>query len=133
MYHDSVYCTRRWNQDPGRDFGLWDHHDLINILYGTAPLIFMHPEAGNIIGSPEWAKLRARYLQTYSKVCGWHEKIGFDEMTDHRVLSDDRLVQETRFSSGWAVVVNFGEEPWEDPRGFSVAGPGYRSYQSRTP
>jgi hypothetical protein len=120
VYHDSVYCTRRWNQDPGRDASLWKHHDLMNVLYGTPPLWFMHPKAGNVIGTPEWEHVKDRYLQTYQKVCRWHEKVGFDEMTDHRFLSDDRLVQETRFSSGWTVVVNFHDQPWNDPRGFQV-------------
>ena len=128
VYHDSVYCTRRWNQDPGRDASLWDRHDLMNILYGTAPLIFMHPRAGNVIGSGAEAGLRTRYLQTYRNVCGWHEKIGFDEMTDHRILTADRLVQETRFSSGQAVVVNFGSAAWDDPRGFAVPGSSFHQF-----
>ncbi len=120
VYHDSVYCTRRWNQDPGRDHDLWNRHDLMNILYGTTPVIFMHPEAGNVIGTPAWETVNDRYLQTYRNVCGWHEEIGFEEMTDHRFLSKDRLIQETRFSSGQAVVVNFGSKAWDDPRGFRV-------------
>lgn len=120
VYHDSVYCTRRWNQDPGRDPLLWNRHDLMNTLYGIAPLIFMHPEADNVIGTPGWEKVKDRYLQTYRSVCGWHEKIGFDDMTEHRFLSDNRLVQEARFASGWPVVVNFGDRPWADPRGFAV-------------
>jgi len=128
VYHDSVYCTRRWNQDPGRDASLWDRHDLLNILYGTAPLIFMHPRAGNVIGSSAWEKVSDRYLQTYRGVCGWHERIGFDEMIDHRFLTTDRMVQETRFSSGWNVVVNFGQVSWSDQRGFSVAPRSFHTF-----
>jgi hypothetical protein len=128
VYHDSVYCTRRWNQDPGRDASLWDRHDLMNILYGKAPLIFMHPQAANVIGSKTEEGRQARYLRTYRDVCGWHEKIGFDEMTDHRLLTSDRLVQETRFSSDWSVVVNFGSAPWDDPRGFVVPGSSFHQF-----
>lgn len=128
VYHDSVYCTRRWNQDPGRDAALWDRHDLMNILYGTAPLIFMHPQADNVIGSSPPGRTLDRYLQTYRDVCGWHEKIGFDEMVDHRFLTPDRMVQETRFSCGWSVVVNFGESPWNDERGFSVAPRSFHTF-----
>ncbi len=121
VYHDSVYCTRRWNQDPGRDATLWTRHDLMNLLYGTPSLWFMHPEAGNVIGTPQWERVKDRYMQSYRTVCGWHEKIGFDEMVDHRFLSKDRLVQQTRFSSGWTTVVNFGDRPWNDSRGFRVS------------
>jgi len=127
VYHDSVYCTRRWNQDPGRDHSLWNRHELITILYGTAPLIFMHPKAGNVIGTPAWENVKDRYLQSYRNVCGWHEKIGFDEMTNHRFLSSDRMVQETRFASGSGMVVNFGRRTWKDPRGFAVEPEGYRT------
>lgn len=92
----------------------------MNILYGTPPLWFMHPKAGNVIGTPPWEQVKDRYLQTYREVGGWHERIRFDEMTDHRFLSDDRLVQETRFRDGVGVVVNFSTVPWSDPRGFVV-------------
>ena len=49
-------------------------------------------------------------------------------MTDHRFLSEDRLVQETRFSSGHAVVVNFGSEVWDDDRGFQVRAKDFRTF-----
>ncbi len=100
----------------------------MNILYGTAPLIFMHPRAGNVIGSSARGKTLDRYLRTYRNVCGWHEKIGFDEMVDHRVLTRDRMVQETRFSSGWNVVVNFGQSPWSDMRGFTVRPQSFHTF-----
>ena len=95
----------------GRDASLWYRHDLMNMLYGTPPLWFMHPKAGDVAGTPEWEQVKTRYLQTYRNVCGWHEKIGFDEMTDHRFLSDDRLVQETRFRNGRGIIVNFSTVP----------------------
>jgi len=92
----------------------------MNSLCGTSSLWFMHPKAGNVIGTPEWEHVKDRYLQTYRTVCGWHEQIGFDEMTSHRFLSANRLVQETRFCSGRGVVVNFDRTAWNDPRGFRV-------------
>jgi hypothetical protein len=91
--------------------------------------VFLHPEAGNIIGSAGWEKVKGRYLRTYRNVCGWHEQIGFEEMIDHRFLSRDRLVQETRFASGWAVVVNFGDRVWNDPRGFSVSARAHHTFR----
>jgi len=109
-----------------RDPTLWNRHDLMNILYGTSALWFMHPKAGNVIGTPAWERVKDRYLQTYRNVCGWHERIGFDELIDHRFLSDDRLVQQTRFAGGLGVVVNFSDVPWADPRGFDVPPEAYR-------
>ncbi len=120
VYHDSVYCTRRWNQDPVRAPELWDRHDLMNVINGTSSLWNMRPGSKNVIGTSEWERVKERYLRTYRQVCGWHAKIGFDELQQHRFLSADRLVQQSRFSSGWTVVVNFGDRVWEDPRGFEV-------------
>ncbi len=74
-----------------------------------------------VVGSASWHKAKYRYMRTYRNVCRWHEKVGFDEMIDHRLLSDDRLVQESAVSSGWRVVVNCGDSRWKDPRGFSVS------------
>jgi hypothetical protein len=39
-----------------------------------------------------------------------HARIGMDEMTDHRFLGDDKLVEKTEFSSGVAVYANFSGE-----------------------
>jgi len=101
----------------------------MNMLYGTPPLWFMYPKAGDVAGTPEWEQVKTLYLQTHRNVCGWHEKIGFDEMTDHRFLSDDRLVQETRFRNGRGIIVNFSTVPWPDPRGFKIPAEAYRIWK----
>jgi len=49
-------------------------------------------------------------------------------MTEHRFLSENRLVQETHFSSGHAVVVNFGSEVWDDDRGFQVPAKEFHTF-----
>ena len=41
----------------------------------------------------------------------------FDEMTNHQWLTKDRMVQRTEFSSGQAVIVNFGNEPYTSKDG----------------
>ena len=46
-------------------------------------------------------------LDTTGMMCPWLEKIGYSEMLDHKFLTPDRKVQESKFSSGWAVIVNF--------------------------
>lgn len=121
VYHDSVYCSRRRHADPMRAPGLWDTRDLIDMLYGVSALINLSPKLENAPGEAGWRKHGQRYLQMYRNVCGWHEQIGFDEMIYHRFLSADRSVQETKFSSGKGIVVNFGEQAWKDKRGFTVA------------
>ena len=41
-------------------------------------------------------------------------------MTDHRILSPDRMVQQTVFADGTVVTVNFGEKPFDLPDGASL-------------
>ena len=101
----------------------------MNIINGTSTLWMMRPGSDNMIGTPGWEKVKNRYMQTYRNVCGWHEKIGFDEMQEHRFLSEDRLVQESRFSSGWGVVVNFSDVTWKDKRGFVVQPHSHHTYK----
>jgi hypothetical protein len=54
-------------------------------------------------------------------------------MTGHRVLSADRKVQESRFSDGTVVTVNFGDEPFELPDGETLPARGHRVRLGRRP
>jgi hypothetical protein len=129
VFHDAVVCMRRWNDHYGRDMALWRLTDLMNTAYGTAPIVqFKSDDTTPHILTDSFGSVRDAYMRTYRDVCGWHAKIGFDEMTGHRFLSEDRLVQETRFSSGHAVVVNFGSEVWEDDRGFRVSAKEFHTF-----
>jgi hypothetical protein len=49
--------------------------------------------------------------RTQQYVNTWVRQVAFDEMTAHRFVTADRQVQETEFSSGKGVVVNFGDAP----------------------
>jgi hypothetical protein len=120
VFHDAVVCTRRWNDHYGRDLNLWRLSDLMSIAYGTPPILKFRGDDTPHVLKEAFASVRDAYMRTCRDVCGWHERIGFDEMADHRFLTKNRLVQETRFSSGHAVVVNFGSEVWDDDRGFQV-------------
>jgi hypothetical protein len=41
-------------------------------------------------------------------------------MTDHRFLTPDRDVQQTKFANGVTVTVNFGENPFSLPNGKEI-------------
>jgi hypothetical protein len=129
VFHDAVVCTRRWNDHYGRDMDLWRLSDLMSIVHGTPPIVKFRGDDTPHVMKEEFKTVRKLYMRTFRDVCGWHEKIGFDEMTDHRFLSKDRLVQETRFCSGQGMVVNFGSDVWKDPRGFDVAAMGFCQFE----
>ncbi|MCX7014485.1 MAG: hypothetical protein NTW86_18365, partial [Candidatus Sumerlaeota bacterium] len=120
VFHDCVVSTWHWHDNSQKMNGLWDKRDLFNILYGTAPMW--------MLTRPTWDENEERFLKCYRDVCGGHEKIAFAEMIGHRALTPDRSVQESRFSNGWRVVVNFGDKPHEN-KGESVAPMGYRTWQ----
>ena len=128
VFHDAVVCTRRWNDHYGRDMDLWRLSDLMSIVHGTPPIVKFRGDDTPHVMKEEFKTVRKLYMRTCRDVCGWHEKIGFDEMTDHRFLTENRLVQETRFSSGHAVVVNFGLEVWDDDRGFQVPAKEFHTF-----
>ena len=63
-------------------------------------------------------------------VSEWNAKIGWDELVDHKDLTPDRSVQESRFSSGWAVIVNFSEtKPYVAGDGATLKPWSYRVYR----
>jgi hypothetical protein len=112
VFGDCVYATRRWGDHHSRDPELWRANDLLCILYGVAPIVSFSTLDGPHILEDSYKPFHDRYMRTVTDVCGWHEKVGFDEMLSHRFLTDDRSVQETVFAGGNAVVVNFGEKAY---------------------
>ena len=52
--------------------------------------------------------------------------VGYAEMVDHRFLTPERDVQQTRFGNGVTVTVNFGDEPFLLPGGTEVKPMGFR-------
>jgi hypothetical protein len=108
VFHDSVVSTWRWNFTPDRysDPKWWNKHDLMYIIGGDMPIF--------PISLQSFAASGDRVAETYRDVCEWNAKIAWDELVDHQDLTADRSVQESRFSSGWAVTVNFSEtRPYE--------------------
>jgi len=126
VMHDAVVAMRRWDDHHSRDQKMWRRNDLMAIAYGVPPIVCFHLKAGPHILRDDYLPLNERYMRTYRDVCGWHEEVGFEEMTDHKFLTEDRMVQETSFGNGRKVVVNFKKEAWKDPRGFEVEAEGFR-------
>ena len=77
----------------------WDVMNLWNMLYGSTVMWNLYDDY--------WEAKADRFVRTYNQISPWHEKIGFDEMPDHKFLTPDRRVQPTWFSSGWTIIVNF--------------------------
>ena len=125
VYHDSVVSTWRWNFTPDRysDRKWWRKHDLMLMIAGDMPIFMVNRRHLDENGE--------RIVQTYKDVSEWNGRIAQDELVEHRALTADRSVQESRFSSGWAIVVNFSEErPYAGAQG-TIAPWDYKIYRWR--
>ena len=113
-FGDCVVSTWYWGDSTGHLYHaapeLAAKKDAFNILYGTVPLYWVSRPFGFNWSRPE---LRARLLESYRNTCKLHEIIGFEEMVGFKCLTAGRDVQQTRFSDGTVVTVNFGEEPFK--------------------
>lgn len=118
VYHDAVVTSWRWEDGNHHTPEIWWKKDLFNILYGSAPLWNLDRE--------RWDEYKYTFIDSYNNVCPWLQQIATDELVSHRFVSDDHKVQESVFSSGKRVVVNFGEVETEfegktiKPKGFLI-------------
>ena len=119
VFHDAMVITNRWNWSANRytDQRIWEREDLMNLLHGQMPTMLLNHE--------NFKKNRERFVQTYKAVCDWNAATGFEEMTDHRWVSEDGQVQQTTYASGATVVVNFSDSEFKMPDGARVPARGF--------
>jgi len=112
VYHDCVVAQWYWGDYNNKLPALWDKRDLFNILYGT-PSMFM-------FNNQIWKKNKARFIESYKNVCPVARAVGYAEMTEHRFLTPDRNVQQTKFANGISITVNFGDKFYRLPDGKKI-------------
>ena len=103
VYHDCVVAQWYWGDYNNKVPGVWDKRDLFNALYGTPPMFMFNRR--------EWERDHERFARSYHTATPVAHATFYSEMTDHRFLSADRLVQQTHFANGTTVTVNFGDQP----------------------
>jgi hypothetical protein len=113
VYHDCVVAQWYWGDYNNKLPALWDKRDLFNALYGTPPMFLFR--------RPFWNEHRKRFVRSYEATAPVARATGYREMLDHRFLTPDRDVQQTRFAGGVTVTVNFGDEPYLLPDGTRLA------------
>ncbi len=100
VYHDVHIPTWYTGDGVSKVPFSWDDKDLFNILYASMPL-FMPPNR------TYWNTNFEKFLTSYHLISSITRNIAFEEMTKHTFLSTDRMIQQTEFSGGWKVTVNF--------------------------
>jgi hypothetical protein len=100
VYHDVHIPTWYTGDGVSKVPSFWDDKDLFNILYATMPL-FMPPNRAY------WNLNLEKFLTSYHLISSINRKVGFEQMTLHSFLSTDKKIQQTFFSNGWEITVNF--------------------------
>ena len=113
VYHDCVVSYWYWGDHNNKFPEFWSKRDLFNALYGTPPMYCFTQEF--------LAENEQRFAESYAVASKVAYAAQFSEMTDHRILTNDRKVQMSSFANGIDVVVNFGDENYELAPGVSVA------------
>ncbi|MDP2889098.1 MAG: DUF5696 domain-containing protein [Bacteroidota bacterium] len=85
-------------------------------MYGSAPLWNLNRE--------RWEEYEFTFIDSYKKVCPWLQQIAYDDLVSHRFVSSDHKVQESTFSSGKKIVVNFGDTDYSF-EGKTIKAKGY--------
>jgi hypothetical protein len=104
VYHDAIVTSWRWEDGNHHTPEIWWKKDLFNMLYGSVPLWNLDQE--------RWEEYKFSFIDSYKKVCPWLQQIAYDELVSHRFVTADHKVQESAFSSGKNVGVNFGVEDY---------------------
>ena len=117
VYHDCVVTQWYWGDYNNKLPAIWDKRDLFNILYGTPPMFMFNNKI--------WKEKKDRFVKSYKNVCPVARAVGYAEMTDHRFITDDRNVQQTRFENDIIITVNFGGNVYRLPNGKTIQPMGY--------
>jgi catechol 2,3-dioxygenase-like lactoylglutathione lyase family enzyme len=112
VFHDCVVSYWYWGDYSNKLPALWDKRDLFNVLYGVPPMFMFNRQF--------FEANQARFVQSYQNTCPLVRQVATAEMTDHRFLTPDRNVQQTRFANGIVVTVNFGAAAYTMPGGETV-------------
>lgn len=102
VYHDCVVAQWYWGDYNNKLPAIWDKRDLFNVLYGTPPMFMFNRQV--------WMQNKDRFARSYKNTCPVARAVGYAEMTDHRFITPDRDVQQTKFANGVTVTVNFGDK-----------------------
>ncbi len=117
VYHDCMVSYWYWGDYNNKLPKLWKKRDLFNILYGTPPMYMLRHE--------QWQYEKNAFAASYAAIIPTIRAVGYSEMLSHKSLSADKTVQQTVFSNGTTVTVNFGNDPFQMSNGQTLPPMGY--------
>lgn len=138
VFNDCISSTWYWGDSNGWFTNvspfISDQKDLMNILYGTMPLLWANDKGYG------WERNQARFLQTIRDVCHFQERVAFSELLSHEFLNSAHTLQHSTFAGGAEAFINLSDIAFKQkigkeevvlaPRGFYARAPGF--LQSKT-
>ncbi|WP_188540766.1 glycoside hydrolase [Paenibacillus segetis] len=104
VYNDAVVTTYWWGWGTLKIEDEIANRMLYEVLYNVPPLYH--------IDKNEWKKHKETIINHAMVWSDFSKKAITKEMTDYKVLSDDRLVQMTKYGEDLSVVANFSEKEY---------------------
>ena len=110
VFHDSVITTHHWEFDSLKFSNVQTENQLAQLLYNVPPLF--HLSEGTLASRLPLMQRQDAFFRPL------HEKLANQVLTGFRWLSADRLLQQTGFADGTALVANFsaGERSFNGQR-----------------
>ena len=105
VYNDSVITTYHWDWSTFKIKDEVQNRMLYEILYNVPSLYHLDKF--------QWAKYKDRIIKHYEVWSPFSREAVMREMTDFRVLSDDRLVQLTQYGDDIKVAANFSDKEFK--------------------
>lgn len=103
VFHDSVAATHHWTSASLKFVDQVQTMALLESLYNIPPLYHLN--------LAEWKKHRERIVAHYAFFSPLHRELSQEAMTEFSFLTDDRLVQRTRFNEKVELIANFRDAP----------------------
>ncbi|MDA9472797.1 glycoside hydrolase [Enterococcus sp. 5H] len=112
VYNRSVITSHQWEWDSYKIKGQVGERRMKEYLYNTPPMIHLDQAS--------WQEHK-KDISDNAKIWSPFQKAALQhEMTDFKILTDDRLVQKTEFGDNLTVIANFSEKDFESDN-FNVA------------
>ena len=102
VYHDCCVAYWYWgdHNNTFNDQQIWDKRDNFNALYAVPPMYWIKDEK-------HFQNNKERFVKSYKASSEITRKAAGSEMISHEFLTPDRTVQQTKFSNGLTVTVDF--------------------------
>jgi hypothetical protein len=112
VFHDAAACGRYVNDED--DAGTWMGGAIEGRGYPTVleDMLWGYFVLSGLKDMPSWPKQKET-LKSTAYADEWFRSISMAAMTEHRYLAPDNSVEQTAFSNGRSIIVNFSKKTWK--------------------